>query len=495
MTKDNDSQNKWLLLTGARVFGIIFSILIPMYLGRKLSVATYGTYKQIMLVFWFSQVALNLGMDDSAYYFLRWDPKRFPLYSINALVFNLAATGLLWAAMVFFAGDIAHLVNNQELGRYMPLLGLLLLTTVSSMQIEGILIGMNRFNERLAVEIGMELLKSLSIICAFFFFNSIDAVLIMLSALMSVRLVATIVIILSYKKKESLRFSEAPQFLISQLKFGLPLGISRILQNVLNMENFFISSFFNLAQFTYYSVGCFENPLVNAARTSMYEITNIEMIDAMKHDGPKAAVKIWKNMSRKLFLIIIPFAIYMMLFAKEIIVLVFSEKYLPSVPFFIIFNLYLIAGALNPEPLFRASSKTHLALKLKFVGLILGISFLVLGAYFGGALWALVGKITGVFLMNLAGLITGAKLLDSQFLELFEWKDLFGCLLVSLFLSVVLRLVFLNVAWHPFWILAVTFSAYTLLQIVFLALAKIIKNEEIYLLKRIVQKSFLKDNV
>jgi len=390
-----------------------------MYLGRKLSVETYGTYKQIMLIFWFAQVALNLGIDDSAYYNLRWDPKRFPLYSLNALFFNLAATGCLWFLMVFFANDIGSLVNNPELSGYLPILGFLLVTTVSSMQIEGILIGMNRFNERLAVEMGMELLKSLAIVCAFFFFDSIYVALVMLSALMTLRLIATLVTIIKYKRIESLQLSDAPALFIGQLKFGLPLGISRILQNILNMENFFISSYFNLAQFTYYSVGCFENPLVNATRTSMFEITNIEMIDAIKNDGKAAAVRVWNTMTRKLFLIIIPLAIYMIFFAKEIIVLIFSEKYLPSVPFFMVFNLYLIVGALNPEPLFRATSKTPQALKLKFYGLLLGVALLVIGAYYGGPLWALVGKVIGVSLMNILGLIAGARLLDSHFIKLF----------------------------------------------------------------------------
>lgn len=457
-----------------------------MYLGRKLSVETYGTYKQIMLFFWFAQVALNLGVDDSAYYFLRWNPKNFPLYSMNAMAFNLVATGLLWALMSIFAAEISQLLNNPELESYLPILGFLVLTTVSSMQIEGILIGMNRFNERLMMEVGVEVIKSLAIIASFYYFNSIKAVLYILSAVMTLRLLVTLFIINSYKKKESLRFREAPKHLMTQLRFGLPLGISRILQNVLNMENFFISSYFSLAQFTYYSVGCFENPLVNAARTSMYEITNIEMIDAMKNDGPNKAILVWKNMSRKLFLIIIPFVVFMIFFAKEIIVFIFSDKYLPSVPFFMIFNIYLIVGALNPEPLFRANSKTHLVLKLKIIGLMIGLSLLVAGAYWGGPIWALVGKILGVFIMNIIGLVAGARLLDGRFRDLFSWRDLGISLVISIILSAVLRLAFINISWHPFWVLALSFSLYFILQLICSSIFKVIKDEEVGMIKKAI---------
>lgn len=481
------------LLTGARVFGILFSIIIPMYLGRKLSVETYGTYKQLMLFFWFSQVALNLGIDDSAYYFLRWNPKKFPLYSFNAMFFNLLATGLLWFMLIFFKVEISSLIKNPELAQYLPLLGYLVLATVSSMQIEGILIvGLNRFNERLMVEVGTEFLKSIAVIGAFFFFNSVYIVLIFLSAIMTIRLVATICIIHSSKKSADLSYKEAPEYIMSQLKFGLPLGVSRIFQNILNMENFFISSFFSLVQFTYYSVGCFENPLVNAARTSMYELANIEMVDAMRHDNHLLAIEVWRSMSRKLFLIIIPFVAYMILFAREIITFIFSDKYLASVPYFMVFNLFLFVGALNPEPLFRATSKTHLALRIKVVGLFIGIALLVGGAYLGGPMFALAGKILGVLIMNVIGLVVGARLLKTNFKNLFQWKDLAGVILLSFILSMAMRFLFWELSWSPFWVLAFSFSLYCILHFLLSCWTSLIKDDEISHLKMTISRLLLK---
>lgn len=485
MNKESTSFHRWLLLTGARIVGIVFSLAIPMYLGRTQSVETYGTYKQIMLIFWFSQVALNLGMDDSAYYYLRLNPRKFPLYSLNAFGFNLLFSALLWLGLTVFKTDIAGLVKNPELSQYLPLLGYVLLATVSSMQIEGILIGMDHFNERLILEIATELLKSLGIMAGFLIFNSIYAVLVLLAILMTIKLVMTLGIIFYYMKKESLKWLESRAFIKQQLHFGLPLGLSRILQNVLNIENFFISSFFNLSQFTYYSVGCFENPIINAARGSMYELANIEMVDAVKEDGKKAATLVWKAMTRKLFFIIIPMVVFMIFFSREIIVFIFSEKYLPSVPFFMVFNLYLIVGALNPEPFFRSTNKTHFALNLKMAGVVLGLGLFFLGAYWGGALWALAGKIVGVFIMNISGLVLGARLADSSIKELFAWKELLASFAISSITALILRLVFSDLTWHPFWILSAGFSIFIVVHILFLYFCRLLKEEEILLLKRL----------
>jgi O-antigen/teichoic acid export membrane protein len=475
------------LLTAARIFGILFSIAIPMYLGRKLSIETYGSYKQVMLFFWFSQVALNLGMDDSAFFKTRWDHKKFPLYCFNAMIFNLITTSFLWFIFILFKGEISSLVKNPDLVHYLPILGYLVLVTVSSMQIEGILfIGINRFDIRLLLEMGIELFKSLAIILAFYFFNSLQVVLILLSVIMTVRLLACLYLIHSNKKSFGLSYKEAPQYFMEQLKYGLPLGVSRILQNILNIENYFISSFFSLIQFTYYSVGCFENPIVNSARTSMLELTNIEMVDAMKANNLQKMIEVWRSMSRKLFMVVVPFVVYMIFFSHEIIVFIFSDKYLLSIPFFMVFNLYLFVGALNPESIFRAFSKTQLALKIKIVGVIIGLLLFIGGAYTGGPLLALAGKILGVFIMNLISLYFASRLLQTTMLNLFQWKALGGVFLISLFLSAILRLAFLNLNWKPFWVLALTFSLYCLFHFLLSCWAKLIKDDEIAHLKSLL---------
>jgi O-antigen/teichoic acid export membrane protein len=426
----------------------------------------------------------DFGVDDSIYYFLRKDPENFPLYSFNALLFNLFATGLLWFLLSFYKNEIAILVGNQNLAQYLPILGYLILVTVSSMQIEGILIaGLNRFNERLILEVGTEIAKSLSTICAFYYFNSVYLVLVFFSILMSLRLISVVIIIHYCKKEKKLSYLTASTFFISQLKYGLPLGLSRVLQNILNMENFFISSFFSLVQFTYYSIGCFENPLVNAARSSMFEMVNLDLGYAIVENNKVQAIEVWRSMTRKLFLIIVPFIVYMIFFSKEIIVFVFTDKYLPSVPFFMVFNIYLFVGALSPEPFFKATSKTYLALKIKIVGLLLGISLLVGGAYLGGPIWALVGKIAGVFIMNSVGLIFAARLLDTTIFKLFQWKELAGVVLLSLIVSLFLRFVFFQVLWSPFLILSLSFSLYVSLLFVLSCWINLIKEDEIYYLK------------
>lgn len=474
----SSSFQRALLLTGAKIFGIIFSFIIPMYLGRHLEVETYGTYKQVMLIYGFAQLALHLGFDDSVFYFMRWDRKNFSLYSLNSLIFNILTTGLVALALVFFREGIAKLLNNPDLAQYLPWLGVLIVFTQCSVQLEGFLINLDRFRSRLYLDAGTELLKALAIMAAFWFYDSLLVALFLLIGLMVLRWAWMLTIMHSHKVAAGVRYRDSWSLFMTQARYGLPLGISRIVQNLMNMENLFISSFFNIKQFTYYSVGCFENPLINSARISLYEVANIELIDQIKHNNFKGAVDVWQKMTKKLLLIVIPFTVYMMFFSQELIVFIFSDKYLESVPYFTIFNIYILLASLNPEPLFRSTSHSGAALKLRTAGALLGMSLIFGGAYWGGPMAVLWGKVIATGLVNISGLIIGAKFFKSRVYQLFIWRDIGLTILLSVVLSFLVRLGFSNITWHPFWVLAASFSLYFIALSVFAIRTRLISEEE-----------------
>ncbi len=480
MSQDKSSFTKTIWLTLARIIGIFFSFAIPMYLGRALEVEEYGTYKQVMLFYWFSQVALNLGLDDSAYYYLRWKPERFALYSFNALSFNLIVTTLIGLTFTLLRDPIAIGLGNPELARYIPLLSLLIVLTVSSMQLEGILIGLDRLKQRLMLELGVELLKAMAILGAYIFFNSLFIVLIFLSVLMALRLLMTFIIIDSHRKKGGLKYADSLIHLKEQIKFGLPLGLSRILQNILNLEKFLISSLFSVKDFTYYTVGCFENPLVNAAQASFYELANIEMVDAVRAGDKQQALEIWRNMLRKLHLVATPFIVYMMFFSKELMTFIFSDKYVESTPYFIVFNLFVFVQVFNPEPLFRATFKTELFLKIRTIGFVIGAIALVAAAMWLSPLQVLAVKVTVFFVLNSSTLILGGRLLDAGVTKLARWREL--ALLIGICTA-------LSYAFHllsekylqglpVFWVLAISFSLYGLTCLLFALCTGLISKDE-----------------
>lgn len=492
MQNDKEAFNRVVLLSGARFLGMAFSFAIPMYLSRHLSVETYGTYKLVTLIYWFAQVALNIGMDDSVNYYLRWDRKNFALYSWNALVLNFLVTGAVALAMTVFRFPIAKLLNNQELANYLPLLGLLIVTTICSQQMEGLLINFNRFKERLLLDAGTEFLKSVALIAAFMFFDSISWALGFLSALMTIRLIWAIYTIEIHKKKEGIKYRNGGKLIPLQLKYGLPLGFSRIVTNVLNVENFVVSSFYNVTQFTMYSVGSFENPLINSLRSSVYELINIQLIEEVRDGAYEKAIDTWRRMSRKLLLVVIPFSVYTAFFAKEFITFIYSDKYVDSAPYLTVFNLYIFIGCLNPEPLFRAASQTAYALKIRIVGVLAAVALIVASAYWISPLAVLWAKTLSVGIMNLVGLAIGARMIKSHFFKLFAWSDLLKVTAFSTIFSAALKYCFMGVSWLPFWILAASFSIFTMLLFIAAVFTHLLKPDEVAHLRQMATNALAK---
>ena len=157
-----------------------------------------------------------------------------------------------------------------------------------------------------------------------------------------------------------------------------------------------------------------------------------------------------------------------------------------------IFNIFFFVGALNPEPFFRSTSNTTLALKIKIFGLLVGLFLLVGGAFLGGPIYALSGKILGVFIMNVIGLFFGAKLLGTTIDKLFQWKDLFLVFLVSTFLATVTRIIFWNMSLNVFFILALSFTFYVTFHFILSCYLKLIRDDEIFYLKSKIQRLIIK---
>jgi O-antigen/teichoic acid export membrane protein len=487
-TKNNQ---RLLFLTAARILGVAFSFLIPMYLGRHLDVETYGTYKQVALIFWFSQVALNFGLDDSVYYYFRFEPKKLALFSSNALFFNFVVSAFVAIAMIVFRSEISVLLNSKNLNSYLPILGILIIFTVTSLQLEGLLLNIDRFKQRLLLDSGTEAIKSLVVLAAFLFFKSIYIALIGLLSIMIFRFIWTIQIILTYKIKESLKFRDAWPQMKKQIRFGLPLGVSRIFQHVLNLETFLVSAFYGLESFTYYAVGCFENPLINSFRASLNEILNIELVEAVRKNDSNLATVIWRQMNRKLFLIVLPFVIYLSIFSHEVIRFIFSDKYLSSAPYFSVFNIYILIASINPEPLFRACSKTHWALSIRVSGVLLGALLM----YFLGRIWGPMSvlsiKILIVFGMNIVGIYVGSQLLRCRLQDLFDWSDLLKIGGLSFVTAWALKAITSFLSLHVFWILALSFSSFVMFVFVSSVIFRVLKPQEIRFVTGILQKMFM----
>src|SRR4029077_18339282 len=112
-----------LVLTLGRSVGFAVTFFIPVVLVRVFDQATFGTYKQLFLVFATLYYITQVGMAESLFYFVPQAQGRRGAYVANAAVgfgaLGLASGTLLWAA----APAIAVWLNNAALAANLHWIG------------------------------------------------------------------------------------------------------------------------------------------------------------------------------------------------------------------------------------------------------------------------------------------------------------------------------------------------------------------------------------
>jgi len=108
----------------------------------------------------------------------------------------------------------------------------------------------------------------------------------------------------------------------------------------------------------------------------------------------------------------------------------------------------------------------------------MGLVLILCGAKWGGPMSVLVARIVAVAFINIYGLAVGARLIKTHLLRLFVWRDLAWTMGLSVALSALARVLFFSLSWHPFWILAASFSGYTLVFFIVASQVKLISPDE-----------------
>ncbi|HLQ76824.1 MAG TPA: oligosaccharide flippase family protein, partial [Terriglobia bacterium] len=125
-----------LVLMSGRCVAFAATFLIPVILVRIFDQASFGTYKQVFLVYSTLFVLAQFGMAESLFYFLPHNPHSGGRLTVNALL-TLGAAGILCAAgLTAGAGLIARLMGNPSVAAFLPALGVYLALSLVAVSLE-----------------------------------------------------------------------------------------------------------------------------------------------------------------------------------------------------------------------------------------------------------------------------------------------------------------------------------------------------------------------
>lgn len=369
--KSNTIQALWVGLGYLGTF--LVALGSAMVLSRYLSKDEYGTYRQIIYIYTLLQGVFAAGLPSAYSYFLpKLDLSQGKRLSKLLLLFFVILGALL--SMVFYLGAplLASALDNPALTDNLRLFSPIPFFLIPTLGIEGLFTAVRKTEQLLAYNITTKFFMFFCLISPVLFWeSSIDKIIYgwIVSAVFS------FVMALVFKNRpfKSVKSSRLPFKVSAIFKYTIPIMLTSyitVLQK--SADQFFISRYYGESAFAEYSNGFFEIPfvgmIVGAVSAVMIPIFSGAGNDPMKLQN---AVTSWRNALEKCIYLIYPLLCACFVFATEVIVLIYGEKYESSVLYFKLalflnfFNIVLI------NPIIIALGKTKFYLSYNIICAIL----------------------------------------------------------------------------------------------------------------------------
>jgi len=276
-------------------------------------------------------------------------------------------------------------------------------------------------------------LKILLFLAFAYFSKKVEMILYAYLGLMYLQIIANLLLA---KKHHYISF----QFDIPALKkiiaYSLPIGLASLLSFFLDkVDQLLLASVLDKTAFAYYSMGCLIVPPLIMLDVSVQQVLLPKLSEMFASDKSEKALIEFKKAISNIANLVIPAVFGLILFSREIIILLYSEQYIDSIPYLQIFALTYITYIIPHDAVARATGHTGWILKFYAIITPCSIVAVYLMAKNHGAMGALAMAILFKFIGKAAGLTYSAKIMKWRLIDTMPFYKLSQYTLGSLVLT------------------------------------------------------------
>jgi len=401
-------------------------VALSVVLARVLTTHDYGTYRQVWLFFGLVSQLFILGVPGSLLYFIpQLDNSGQKTIALQSILL-LATIGLLFGCVIWLsAAFVAQRFNNPELSGYLRIFSIYPLLALPAASLNNLLIASGRPTHSAIFSWTQAIL--------FVGLTSIPALLGMplVTILWTINGYALALLLIVIATSLWL-YRGYPVFwdiklIRSQLAYSIPLGLSGSLGSVTKqLDRLVVSlSVSSPALFAVYTNGAFEIPFIGLITGSLMTVLVPEFV-RLQEDGKVTARawQLWNRATEKTALFLFPICISLLIFSRETMVLLFSEKYASSALIFAIYILILPARIGQYGTLLRALGRSDVILWLSIFHLVINV---IMGLLFVRVLGLPGPAISYVFLTYLIALVylfVLSRVTQTSFARVMPWVKL-----------------------------------------------------------------------
>jgi len=411
-----------ILLTLGRTVGFAATFFIPVVLVRVFDRATFGTYKQLFLVFTTLYFIAQAGLAESLFYFVPKTEGRRGTYVAHA-VLGLTTMGLLSGALLWAgAPAIGAWLNNPALAASLPWIGAFLFLMLVSAGLEIVLIARGRFAWAAASYGLSDLLRAAVFIVPALYTRRLEWLLYGAVAFAALR----VVLALGYFATEfrgALRPGSGA--LKEQLSYALPFGAAVLIDTIQgNLHQYVVSARFDAATFALYAVGCLQIPFVDFVAGPAGNVMMVRMSEARARGDTGSLLPLWHRTTLRLALIFFPLTTLLLVLGRDLIVTLFTPAYAASVPIFLVWSLSILFPVLQTDGVLRVFARTRFLLVVNVLRLLLILGSISWFLSTFGMMGAVLVTLTGMLLAKGLMLFEVSRRLETGLRDLLPWRGL-----------------------------------------------------------------------
>lgn len=391
---------KVLALTIAGTVNTALSLISGMAASRLLTKTEVAINSQTFLAYDTFAPFLTLGITSSIYYYLSQNEERKRGVLKEAVLLTLAASTLACLFLLLGGNQfLAEHFHNEAISKTLLFLIPYALLTVPASVMACVFVAENRLRFNAFFSTFQVSVQLVVVLLTIFFFRTGTATVAAKSLTGCVFAIITIALAFSILPKGGGQCQWNSTKAL--LALSLPLGLSTIVGSLdRHLDQWIISTMLTPEAFAVYTRGAQELPLIGTITGSINTVMIVDLTKAVKEKEYSTAVSLFRRISEKSSLLLMPIMVFFMAAAKPLISFLYTDAYLDTVSVFQIYLLYLPIRLTVYSPFLIALGHSRFILYKTTAELLLNVGVSVLLVTLLGAEGAALGTILLLYVFN-----------------------------------------------------------------------------------------------
>ena len=329
-----------LALSIGQIAGQIISLATAMIMTRMLPKSEFAAYRQTLLAYSAAAPFFGLGISQAIFYFLPKEDKRIRGRVLDA-AFLLLVSGMVCAAFIVLGGNqvLAHRFHNPRVAGMLLMIAPCALVALPAGIVSSVLVVRGESLRSSIISVSSQLGIGICTITGLICFASAEAAMsgYVLGTLITGCIAFWIMFRMMPADECTLSFPEMRH----TLAFSVPLGASFMIGHLaMQMGGLLISVTASPQAFAVFAIGSQELPL-QIITSSITSVILADMTLRFGRGEGRLASQLWTRAASKSLLFLLPSFAFLMTFADDYVILLFSRDYAASIPVFRVFLLLL----------------------------------------------------------------------------------------------------------------------------------------------------------